>query len=171
MYEDVPQLYLYSTDKNLLVTNNNTDKITAGNITISKEWMQDDKVLVNSIKQFAATGDNDNIQRFITVFSDTLTFHSDKYGDMFKGTMQGCSSNIMTTVGLDINIHTSLATSYETNLNSINSSRMAVSSVDENEETANLMMYQKAFQASSRVMTTVDEMLDKLINGTGMVGR
>lgn len=169
--EELPDLYLYSTDKNLVVTNDNSQKITAGNIAISTEWLKDDRVLVNTIKENGVTGDNDNIQRFIAMFSETLTFHSDKYGDMFKGTIQSCSSNIMTTVGLDININESLAASYESNLNTINSNRMAVSSVDENEETSNLMMYQKAFQASSRVMTTIDEMLDKLINSTGMVGR
>jgi flagellar hook-associated protein 1 FlgK len=32
-------------------------------------------------------------------------------------------------------------------------------------------MYQRSYQASARVITTVDEMLDTLINRTGMVGR
>ena len=32
------------------------------------------------------------------------------------------------------------------------------------------MMYQKAYDAMSRVMTAMDDLLDKLINGTGRCG-
>ena len=39
------------------------------------------------------------------------------------------------------------------------------------EETTNLLTYQRAYEASSRVLTTVDETLDTLINHTGTVGR
>lgn len=39
------------------------------------------------------------------------------------------------------------------------------------EEMTNMLLYQRAYQASSRVITTVDEMLDTLINRTGVVGR
>ncbi|NPV06676.1 MAG: flagellar hook-associated protein FlgK [Anaerolineae bacterium] len=45
-----------------------------------------------------------------------------------------------------------------------------VSAVDLDEETVNLILYQRAYQAAARVMTAVDEMLDRLINGTGRVG-
>ncbi len=43
--------------------------------------------------------------------------------------------------------------------------------VSYDEEVSNMMTYQNAFSASSRVLTTVDEMLDTLINHTGVVGR
>ena len=39
------------------------------------------------------------------------------------------------------------------------------------EEMTNMILYQRSYQASSRVITTVDEMLDTLINRTGTVGR
>jgi flagellar hook-associated protein 1 FlgK len=35
---------------------------------------------------------------------------------------------------------------------------------------ANLVRYQQAYQASARVMTTIDSTLDTLINHTGTVG-
>ena len=40
-----------------------------------------------------------------------------------------------------------------------------------NEETVNLLTYQKAFEASSRFMTVLDEALDIVINRMGIVGR
>ncbi len=45
---------------------------------------------------------------------------------------------------------------------------MSVSSVDLNDEAMNLMQYSKSYNAACRLMTTLDTMLDKLINGTGM---
>jgi flagellar hook-associated protein 1 FlgK len=44
------------------------------------------------------------------------------------------------------------------------------SGVDLDEETTNLVTFQHAYQAAARVMTTIDSMLDTLINHTGLVG-
>jgi flagellar hook-associated protein 1 FlgK len=49
--------------------------------------------------------------------------------------------------------------------------RDAVSAVQLDEEGANLIQYQKAYNAIARVMTALDEVLDVLINKTGVVGR
>lgn len=54
---------------------------------------------------------------------------------------------------------------------SARSSQQALSSVDLDEETVNLVAFQHAYQASARVLSAVDEMLDVLINRTGVVGR
>ena len=43
--------------------------------------------------------------------------------------------------------------------------------VNLDEEMTNMLQYQRAYQAAARVVTTVDEMLDTLVNRTGMVGR
>jgi flagellar hook-associated protein 1 len=43
--------------------------------------------------------------------------------------------------------------------------------VDLDEENVNLLTYQHAYQGAARVLTAVDQMLDTLINNTGMVGR
>lgn len=45
------------------------------------------------------------------------------------------------------------------------------SGVSFDEEVANMLTYQMAYQASARVLTVLDDMLDTLINRTGMVGR
>lgn len=51
------------------------------------------------------------------------------------------------------------------------SAQLSQASVDIDEENVNLVMNQTAYQASARVFTAVDEMLDTLINRTGLVGR
>ena len=48
--------------------------------------------------------------------------------------------------------------------------RQEVAGVAMDEEVVNMIKFQRGYQASSRVMNTVDEMLDQLINRTGRVG-
>jgi flagellar hook-associated protein 1 FlgK len=48
---------------------------------------------------------------------------------------------------------------------------LSQTSVDTDEESVNMLAYQRAYQGAARVMTAIDEMLDTLINRTGVVGR
>jgi len=49
--------------------------------------------------------------------------------------------------------------------------RQSTAGVNWNEELTNMIMFQQGYSACSRCLTTMDEMLDRLINSTGMVGR
>jgi flagellar hook-associated protein 1 FlgK len=49
--------------------------------------------------------------------------------------------------------------------------RQSVSGVSLDEEMSKMVQFQQAYNASARMMTTIDEMLDVMINRTGMVGR
>jgi flagellar hook-associated protein 1 FlgK len=49
--------------------------------------------------------------------------------------------------------------------------RASTSGVSLDEEMANMLMYQRAYEGAGRMMTAVDQMLDTLINRTGLVGR
>ncbi|MEA4882364.1 MAG: flagellar hook-associated protein FlgK [Clostridia bacterium] len=49
--------------------------------------------------------------------------------------------------------------------------REAVSGVSPDEELLELIKHQAAYDAASRLVNVMDEMLDRLINGTGLVGR
>jgi flagellar hook-associated protein 1 FlgK len=49
--------------------------------------------------------------------------------------------------------------------------RESTSGVNLDEEMTRLLTYQRGYEAASRVLTTVDSMLDQLINRTGLVGR
>lgn len=54
---------------------------------------------------------------------------------------------------------------------SLNEQRESLVGVSLDEEAANLAKYQKAYQAAARVMNAYDELLDRVINGMGLVGR
>lgn len=49
--------------------------------------------------------------------------------------------------------------------------QLSQASVDLDEENVNLLAYQRAYEGAARVLTAIDEMLDTLINRTGVVGR
>ncbi len=49
--------------------------------------------------------------------------------------------------------------------------QLSNASVDSDEETISMLASQRAYEAAARVLTAIDEMLDTLINRTGVVGR
>ena len=53
----------------------------------------------------------------------------------------------------------------------VDDDRESVSGVSLDEEMTNMLSYQHGYQAAARMVTTIDEMLDVLINRTGLVGR
>ena len=79
--------------------------------------------------------------------------------------------NIESVLANDINSKTVLLESYVTTADEIYVERDSVSGVELNDEATNMMQYQKAYSAACRMMTAMDEVLEKLINGTGIVGR
>ncbi|MCW2696834.1 MAG: flagellar hook-associated protein FlgK [Modestobacter sp.] len=52
----------------------------------------------------------------------------------------------------------------------VDASREAVSGVNIDEEMTNMLAFQHGYQAAGRLVTAIDEMLDTLINRTGLVG-
>ena len=156
---------------------NVTTGITAGNISISADWAKGAIGVVGSWDANAGSTDNKNILHMLSLMEKSLDFDPRKVSQdaasqlLFKGTFQEMLGNISSVLGNDqrstnIQLRTFHASAVE-----LDTSRMSVSSVDLNDEAANLMQYQQSYSAACRVMTTLDETLDKLINGTGMVGR
>jgi flagellar hook-associated protein 1 FlgK len=74
-------------------------------------------------------------------------------------------------IGIQMENATRLTDNQKTLVDQIITWRESVSGVNMDEEMTNMIRYQKGYNAAARVLTTLDEMLDKLINGTGVVGR
>jgi flagellar hook-associated protein FlgK len=73
-------------------------------------------------------------------------------------------------LGNRIQYETKLSGTSEVMLLSVTDIRDSVMGVSIDEEGINMMNYQKWYNAIARMTTTLDEALDKLINGTGRVG-
>ncbi len=79
--------------------------------------------------------------------------------------------NLISTLGVTVSTARQGATNQATLTAQVDASREALSGVSTDEEMVNLLAAQHGYEAAARVMTTLDSMLDTLINNTGMVGR
>lgn len=91
------------------------------------------------------------------------------------GTASGSPDAVYQTLVGDLGAASGLAQQRQTTqdaiTNSVDKVRDSASGVSYDEEVSNMLTFQQAYQASSRVLTTLDGMLDTLINHTGVVGR
>ena len=177
---------LFSNDGN---TNNTGDPpIDAFNISISYKWsihearMIESKMYANgevgSLDDIPSTA-NDNLQYILALLTNDVSYYKTMYEDYtdigyeddeeltFTGTFQEfLTTHMAGTLANDMNTYQTMMDNHEINIDNLFIDRDAVMGVDLNDEAMNLMQYQKAYQASCRLMTVYDTMLDKLINGT-----
>ena len=79
-------------------------------------------------------------------------------------------NSFVARVGSEVRQANGNAANAEALTNAVQDRRESVAGVSLDEEMGNLIRFQRAYQASSRAMSTMDEMLDVLINRTGRVG-
>jgi flagellar hook-associated protein 1 FlgK len=73
-------------------------------------------------------------------------------------------------VGSDVNQNARAQANAQVLVGAVEDRRQSASGVSLDEEMTNLVRFQRGYQASARTMSTLDEMLDVLINRTGRVG-
>src|SRR5690606_33274569 len=78
---------------------------------------------------------------------------------------------IVTDIGVRARTAQDAASAQTSLQNTAELARLGAHGVSIDEEMVALIEYQHAYQASARVMTAVDELLDQLITRTGIVGR
>jgi flagellar hook-associated protein 1 FlgK len=79
--------------------------------------------------------------------------------------------SLVAQVGLDTDESKNSLGTQEMMVHSFQMHQASIAGVNLDEEMADLIKSQDAYQAASRVVTTVDEMLDVIINKMGLVGR
>jgi flagellar hook-associated protein 1 len=84
--------------------------------------------------------------------------------------IDGVYKAFVAKVGGDLNNATRMQANAQVLADSVENRRQSVQGVSMDEEMSNLVRFQRAYQASARAMSTMDEMLDVLINRTGRVG-
>ncbi|MCZ4492844.1 MAG: flgK [Conexibacter sp.] len=79
-------------------------------------------------------------------------------------------AGLIGTIGADVRTAESNSTTSTSVLDSLTARRQSVAGVSMDEEMTNMIRYQRGYQAAARALTTMDEMLNTLINSTGRVG-
>ncbi|MDD4422321.1 MAG: flagellar hook-associated protein FlgK [Eubacteriales bacterium] len=139
---------------------------TAESIAISPEWLEDANFITCTILTTAEDGACDNILRMINTLDSDISITP-----YFNGTFDEFVKSMMSDIAIDTKYVSDVKYTAAKVLSSIDNQRESIKGVSLNEETVNLLKYQKAFEASSRVITALDEMLDTIINKMGTVGR
>jgi len=89
-------------------------------------------------------------------------------GDLIDGTFSGFFSHSVSSLGQALSDANSRVANQSSIEQLVRSQRDAVSGVSLDEEMADLMKYQRSFQASSRVFNVLDELLDGIVNRLGV---
>jgi len=79
-------------------------------------------------------------------------------------------AGLVAHVGSDVRTAKDDQANLQTTVTAINDQRQAVSGVSLDEEMTNLITFQRGYQASARTLTTMDDMLETLIEHTGRAG-
>jgi flagellar hook-associated protein 1 FlgK len=87
-----------------------------------------------------------------------------------NASVDGAYKAFVAKVGGDLNESQRMQGNAQILADSVENRRQSVQGVSMDEEMSNLVRFQRAYQASARAMSTMDEMLDVLINRTGRVG-
>ena len=85
-------------------------------------------------------------------------------------TINTAYSQLVTQLGSDVRDATQTTDNATILARSLDDKRQSVSGVSLDEEMTNLVKFQRGYQASSRALSAMDEMIDQLINRTGKVG-
>ena len=188
---------LYARDKNgtLLDGSNGTQKVyqyplfetsdgsaefTASNIKIASGWangsygIRPSNNYVTVDKETGSTA-NENVLNMVKLLEKNISFSAPNSAGnnitFYKGSFHDCFANIEATLGIDYKSAQTMLANQISVLNQTSNSRVAVSGVQLDEEGMDLLHYNQSYSAAARFLTTLDEALDKLINGTGVVGR
>ena len=167
---------------------NDPTGINASNITISSAWSTGDVRILNTKKPdtliedpnggpdkvLSHTTADDNIYHIINLINKDFDYLPSEIVDnaadgtkkYFTGSFQERLSDINSILVLDGQTTATLYNNTTTQALVLENSRQSVSGVDLNDEATNMMVFQKSYAAACQLMTTLDSMLDKLINDT-----
>jgi len=137
--------------------------ISAFNIRVRSEIVSD-SAIVSSSGQANAEGDN----------SIALSIAALDTAKVMRNSSQSISDYYNTHIG-NVGVQTAEAASFSQNyalvLNQLENARQSVQGVSLDEEMTNMIKFQHAYDAAARVITVMDEALDTVIRGMGIVGR
>jgi flagellar hook-associated protein 1 FlgK len=136
----------------------NVSKITAGNITLL--ITDGSKLAAASTAPSAsgvASGDNVNADKL--------------YQLRLTNGVDTTYRKMIVSLGVEAATMTNKLTTQSVISAQVDSARESVSGVSIDEEMTNMLQFQHGYQAAGRLITAIDDMLDTLINKTGLVGR
>lgn len=137
-------------------------KINAKNIGVSLDLEDPNKIAAASDLSLLP-GDGSNVLKMAELRGDLGMFKEGKPEDFLK--------SLISNLGVDSQEAIRNTRNQLVLVDLINTEKQSISGVSMDEELSNMVRFQHAYNASARMITTMDEMLDVIINRLGLVGR
>jgi flagellar hook-associated protein 1 FlgK len=138
-------------------------KLNAGNFTLSDD-------VLNSVNNIAGSSQVVELNTGSTETGNNL-IALELFGDLANSGYYDKLNSIVGHLAIASDTTNSIMDTRESLLESVDTQRASISGVSLDEETTNLIVFQQSYNACARVITTLDQMLDTMINNMGVVGR
>lgn len=147
---------------------NETENVNAGSITVNPDLLKNPNKIAAGDRD-GGTQNGDNARKLAGVFDNTLTSTEE---DEIDGTsIRKFFTSLIGEVGVNARESNRMKENTSILQMQVDHERMSVSAVSLDEEFTNLIKFQHAYNAAARNITAVDEMIDRIINNMGLVGR
>lgn len=135
-------------------------KMTCRNVSIDKESMKDPSLIATTLNIANGVDQYEVLEELAKLKADTI---------MYRG---GGADDFLQCMISDISVDTEEATIFATNYHNVSEAvdnqRQSVSGVDEDEEALDLVKFQNAYNLSSKMISVLSEIYDRLILETGV---
>ena len=172
--EEAETIFVPDDSKNVFTFSSSTKESTDGNIYSSyynvtaarfqanKDVIKDGRLIAAAKYSQDKTGisESGNLDKLVALQNDQNIFK--------QGTPTAFLQIMTATVGVDSNKIVAATTNSENIQKAIENRRLSVMGVDEDEEGQNFIITQNLLNAQYRVISVMNEVLDKLINQTGV---
>ncbi|MFP4697157.1 MAG: flagellar hook-associated protein FlgK [Eubacteriales bacterium] len=136
------------------------NQITANNFTLDSRIIDDISNIATTYDISAGLDSNDLVLDLLNLKNDL---------DMFdKGKPESYMQALISELGIDAKQATNFKEGQENMLLTIENQRLSFSGVDLNEETANMLKFQHAYNLAAKMIGVMDEIYDVTINGMGV---
>lgn len=136
---------------------------SAATITVASEIFNNPELIAASTDE--TSGNGQNALDLADVFNHTELVNLD------GASINSFYESLIGGLGVRASEANRMTDNTEVLRSQVEEQRMSVSAVSLDEEMTNMIKFQHAYNAAARNMTAIDELLDKIINGMGIVGR
>ena len=137
----------------------------AATIDLSAGWKSDPSLFAEN---YTGSSIGNYVGELIGKLNDsgtvTLNTGNDVPGPVFSGSILDFADSFTGDIATTVNHASSMASSTGSIVDNLDSQRKAISSVSTDEEGINIVKFQQSYNASARVITAINDMLDTLIN-------
>lgn len=151
--------YTFHRKEENITTGNSYYNITASNFSVNSAILDDPRAIATTTDPNSGVENKDVLTAMIKCMSDKSMFR--------EGSPSSYIQALISDIGVDTDKASNFSTSQSNILKAVDNQRLSISGVDVDKEAMNLVRFQNAYNLSAKVIATMDEVYDKLINYMG----